>query len=62
MVVEKVKSSAWEIGYNAMNDTFCDLLAAGESVARCSTRWHPVVQVYVRRHYEWPIYTAPMRS
>ena len=43
MVVEKVKSSAWEIGYNAMNDTFCDLLAAGESVARCSARWHPVL-------------------
>eukprot|EP00897_Mesotaenium_endlicherianum_P005358 jgi/Mesen1/4850/ME000244S04025 len=39
VVVEKIRESAWEIGYNAMNDTYEDLLASGvidpAKVTRC---------------------------
>lgn len=40
VVVEKVKNSEWEIGYNAMTDTYENLLAAGvidpAKVTRCA--------------------------
>jgi len=29
VIVEKIKESAWEVGYNAMSDKFEDLLEAG---------------------------------
>lgn len=40
VVVEKVKNSEWEIGYNAMTDTYENLLEAGvidpAKVTRCA--------------------------
>lgn len=31
VIVEKIKESPWEVGYNAMADKFEDLLVAGEA-------------------------------
>ena len=40
VVVEKVQHDEWEMGYNAMNDTYCDMLEAGvidpAKVTRCA--------------------------